>query len=153
MLYRNRSDGLTFIEFIFAVIIIALLAVILLPVLVNVYNRSLQRATMHEMHTLALTLALYQIDHGTYPPTLQALSPKYIHKVPTYDRWGNPFVYQTHAHGRAYRLISYGANGIQGPQPQVDWFHTPYAGDTIVVNGSFIQAPIGIGGGASVKSP
>jgi hypothetical protein len=58
---------------------------------------------------VALALAAYERDHGTYPKSLDALAPKYLAKVPDDLFAGKPLAYQPAENG--YLLYSVGPNG------------------------------------------
>lgn len=66
---------------------------------------------MHlELSHVALALAAYHADHGSYPRDLAKLAPKYIPKVPG-DRFsGKPLRYKRK--GKGYLLYSVGINGV-----------------------------------------
>lgn len=48
------------------------------------------------MGTVVNAIRQYQLDNGGYPPTLNALVPKYLTSAPT-DAWKRPFVYSVSA--------------------------------------------------------
>jgi hypothetical protein len=58
---------------------------------------------------VALTLAAYERDHGSYPPELATLIPKYLDKLPTDLFSGQPLIYKLT--DRGYLLYSVGVNG------------------------------------------
>jgi hypothetical protein len=63
----------------------------------------------HDNLLVALALAAYQRDHGSYPPDLGLLTPKYLDKIPADLFSGQPLIYKTTVKG--YLLYSVGVNG------------------------------------------
>jgi len=55
------------------------------------YDASILRAKIH-VEQLGTEVALYQLDHGNYPSSLEMLVGDYLKKLPT-DPWGNDFGY------------------------------------------------------------
>ncbi len=82
------------------------------------------------MVQLARAIEAYRIEHGTVPPTLDALVPGKLSAVPL-DPWNRPFIYSTTTKG--YTLGCLGADGAVGG--------TAEAADLVVVDGSFSQDP------------
>jgi hypothetical protein len=66
---------------------------------------------------VAFALAAYRAEHGRYPPTLDALAPKYLERVPGDLFSGNALIYRPVEAG--YLLESVGIasedDGGQGP--------------------------------------
>jgi hypothetical protein len=58
---------------------------------------------------VAVALAAYHRDQGSYPKTLDALAPKYLAKIPDDLFTGKPLVYRPSENG--YLLYSFGPNG------------------------------------------
>lgn len=54
---------------------------------------------------------LFRLERGSLPPSLSALEPEYIRKLPD-DGWGNAFVYRVFPGNTGYLLYSRGRNGI-----------------------------------------
>ena len=55
------------------------------------YDASTQMAKTY-VEQLGKEIALYQLDHGNYPSSLEMLAGDYLKKVPK-DPWGNDFGY------------------------------------------------------------
>ncbi|MEM6551939.1 MAG: hypothetical protein AAF750_07405 [Planctomycetota bacterium] len=64
-----------------------------------------------ELLQLAIALRLHRFEHQRYPATLDALTPKYIAKLPV-DRYdGRPLTYKPGPDGTTYLLYAVGRNG------------------------------------------
>jgi hypothetical protein len=73
-------------------------------------NTAIDRWSMQrELTDMALALAAYRADHGSYPATLAELAPKYIAKVPKDIFNDADLHYKREAGG--YLLYSVGQNG------------------------------------------
>ena len=121
--------GLTLVEMIVVLAIIALVAALIVP---NVIGRPDQaRVTVAEtdMRTISAALKMYRLDNGDYPSTtqgLKALAEKtnvppvpsnfpaegYLSEVPS-DPWGKPYLYTAPAPG-GFSLQSLGKDGKPG---------------------------------------
>lgn len=85
------------------------------------------RLRMHvDLVQLGFAIAAYHADSGAYPPTLEALVPKYCSSLPTDRFTAKPLVYRLHQGG--YGLSSAGDNGVDdGSRDSKQW------GDDIVI--------------------
>jgi hypothetical protein len=97
-----------------------ILSTMLLPAASRVQAAEERARQMHENLLMAFILARYERDHGRYPDTLDALTPKYLPQLPQ-DRFsGKPLLYRPKANG--YLLYSVGINskdeGGRGPEDQ-----------------------------------
>lgn len=126
---RNRRQaGVTLIEMMVVVVIIALFAALVLPKMMGQANKAKKTAARAQINAYQTALGSYQLDTGVYPTTeqgLQALRVKpenvnnwqgpYTDKDISNDPWGNPYVYRYPGeHGDDPDLISYGADGQPG---------------------------------------
>lgn len=127
---RCPEAGVTLIEMMVVLVIIASVAAIIVP---NVIGRPDQaRVTVAESDIRAISSALeiYRLDNQSYPSTEQGLGalvtparqppvPKiwpdqgYLTALPL-DPWGNAYVYQSPGAAQPYDLISLGADGARG---------------------------------------
>ncbi|CAA9517484.1 MAG: General secretion pathway protein G [uncultured Sphingomonadaceae bacterium] len=131
---RRRSpsseDGLTLVEMIVVLAIIALVAALIVP---NVIGRPDEaRATVAEadLRTVSAALRLYRLDNGDYPTTAQGLAalaekpttgpalrswPEdgYLAEVPR-DPWDRPYVYRSPGRAGGFDLFSLGKDGQPG---------------------------------------
>jgi general secretion pathway protein G len=125
---RIREAGITLIEMLVVVTIIALFAgLVLLPMMkkVDVAKRTAARTQINGFMT---ALGTYKLDTGTYPTTeqgLKALRDKpegvngwqgpYLQKEVPKDPWKNDYVYKFPGdHGDEPDIISYGLDGKPG---------------------------------------
>ena len=68
------------------------------------------RGMLHrDMEQVALAMAAYRADHGSYPDRLETLAPKYIKKIPIDVFSDGPLHYQRQ--GKGYLLYSVGVDG------------------------------------------
>jgi len=129
MTRRNRRQaGVTLIEMMVVVVIIALFAALVLPRMMGTAEKGKRAAARAQINAYMTALGAYKLDTGTYPTTeqgLQALRVKpegvnnwegpYTDKEIGLDPWKNPYVYHYPGeHGDAPDIISYGADGQPG---------------------------------------
>ena len=115
---RESKKGFTLVELMLVVIIIGTLIAMVMPRLAGRTEEAKRTAARADIEAnLASALDLYEIDHGSYPESLDALMEKkdgkgpYIKKKPI-DPWGNPYKYAAPgAHGD-YDLSSFGKDGV-----------------------------------------
>lgn len=124
---RGLRFGLTFIEILVVMIILALIAGIVGSQLIGEAEEAKVKTTRIQIQSLMETLDHYRLDNSTYPTTEQGLQalvtepevgniPRgwqgpYMRRVPQ-DGWGQDFVYQSD--GRNYTITSLGADGVEG---------------------------------------
>lgn len=127
----TSEQGLTLIEMI---VVLAIIAIIAGLIVVNVINRPDQArgtTTQVDMRNIASALKIYRLDNGDYPSTAQGLaalvtkptgepmprnwnSGGYLDAVPI-DPWGNPYIYRSPGEGGAgFDLVSTGKDGKPG---------------------------------------
>lgn len=112
--------------------------------------------TMNSMRTIAAALEKYAGAHTAYPETgfaglKRALVPHYLDALPEKDAWGNDFYYTATRHGRHYRIVSAGSDGLfedgsrqipeDGDQFEETTLTDDLAFDIIHANGSFMRLP------------
>ena len=125
---RERRRGVTLIEMLVVVTIIALFGALVMP---RMFNRAAAaRATAARTQIVGFMSALgtYKLDTGVWPTTEQGLAalrakpqevsnwngPYLPADVPN-DPWGHPYVYKYPGeHGDEPDIISYGADGAPG---------------------------------------
>ncbi|MBN2400966.1 MAG: type II secretion system major pseudopilin GspG [Spirochaetes bacterium] len=127
----KSEAGVTLIEMIIAITIIAILGIVAIPRLMEIPQKARIQAAKQQIHLFDLALAQYEGDNGTFPSSeqgLDALVKKpdtepvpnnynergYMQKMPM-DPWGRPYVYVSPGeHGNDYEIMSYGADGQEG---------------------------------------
>jgi general secretion pathway protein G len=126
---RDRArSGVTLIELMVVVTIIALFVALVGPALFKNVDKSKVTAAKSQIESFMTALGTYKLDVGTYPPTeqgLQALRVKpgeavnwngpYLPKDVPMDPWQHPYVYKYPGeHGDEPDIISYGLDGQPG---------------------------------------
>lgn len=119
-LYRNiytNQDGSILLDFLFIVVILAILAMIVIPSYTAMKNRNKEYATEDEMKQIVTSLEIYNADNGLYPltkdfPTV-LIESGYIKEEEAKDAWENNYHYVCED-GIVYILKSYGADGEEG---------------------------------------
>ena len=124
----RRQAGVTLIEMMVVVVIIALFAALVLPRMMGQADRARKTAARAQINAFLTALGSYKLDTGTYPTTeqgLQALRVKpenvnnwqgpYTDKEIDNDPWGHPYVYHFPGeHGDDPDIVCYGADGQPG---------------------------------------
>ena len=126
---RKRSQaGVTLIEMLVVVTIIALFAALVLPRMMGQTDKARRIAARAQINQYLTALGTYKLDTGVYPTSeqgLQALRAKpetvnnwqgpYTQKELEPDPWGHPYIYRFPGeHGDDPDIISYGADGQPG---------------------------------------
>jgi general secretion pathway protein G len=127
---RNRRGeaGVTLIEMLVVVTIIALFAALVVPRMMGQADKARRVSAHAQINSFMTALGAYKLDTGTYPTTeqgLQALRVKpegvvnwagpYLPQDIPNDPWGTPYVYKYPGdHGDEPDVISYGADRQPG---------------------------------------
>ena len=126
---RNRGQaGVTLIEMMVVVTIIALFAALVLPKMMHQADRAKVTRARADINGFSTALGAYKLDTGVFPTTeqgLQALRTKpdgvenwqgpYLQKEIGGDPWNHPYVYRYPGdHGDEPDIISYGLDGQPG---------------------------------------
>ncbi len=126
---RNKSEaGVTLIEMMVVVTIIALFAALVLPRMLGQADRARKTAARAQINAYMTALGSYKLDTGLFPTTeqgLQALRTKpenvtnwqgpYLLKDIEMDPWGHAYVYRYPGeHGDEPDILCYGADGQPG---------------------------------------
>lgn len=123
-----RRAGVTLIEMLVVVAIIALFAALVAPAMLKRADAARTTAAKAQINSFETALGSYKLDTSMYPTTdqgLQALRVKpeglnqwngpYLPKEVPLDPWGRPYIYKFPGeHGDEPDIISYGADGQPG---------------------------------------
>src|SRR5882762_4334961 len=124
----RRRAGVTLIEMLVVVTIIALFAALVAPRMLRKSDTARVTAARAQINSFMTALGSYKLDTGTFPSTeegLQALRAKpnnqpqwqgpYLPQEIPVDPWGRAYVYKYPGeHGDEPDVISYGADGQAG---------------------------------------
>jgi general secretion pathway protein G len=122
------TAGVTLIEMLVVVTIIALFAALVAPRMLKKSDTARVTAAHAQINSFMTALGTYKLDTGTFPTTeqaLQALRDKpadvnqwagpYLPQEIPLDPWGRPYLYKYPGeHGDEPDVISYGADGQPG---------------------------------------
>lgn len=125
---RRRQAGITLIEMLVVVTIIALFAALVAPRMLRKSDTARVTAARAQINSFMTALGTYKLDTGLFPTTeqgLQALRVKpegvntwqgpYLPQEIPVDPWGRPYLYKYPGeHGDEPDVISYGADGQPG---------------------------------------
>lgn len=129
---RNSEKGMTLVELIIVVVIIAMLVAALGLGLRGRFGQAKEKIAEIALSEIEGNLDFYMIEVGSYPSEgegLEALiensgnSPNwngpYLKKMPV-DPWGKPYIYRFPSqHGLDFDLCSAGADGSEGTEDDI----------------------------------
>ena len=125
---RPAEQGLTLIEMIVVLALIALIAAIVVPNVIGRLGQGRVTVAQTDLKSIAGALKFYRLDNGSYPSTQQGLAalvtkptgepaannwnPEgYLEGLPK-DPWGNAYVYRSPGEsGAGFDLASLGSDG------------------------------------------
>ena len=124
----NSRAGVTLIEMLVVVTIIALFAAIVGPRLLHRGDQARVVAAKEQISSFQLALGQYKLDTGTFPTTEQGLAAlrvqpqgveqwngPYLTRDLANDPWSHPYAYKFPGdHGDEPDIICYGADGQPG---------------------------------------
>jgi general secretion pathway protein G len=124
----KRQAGVTLIEMLVVVTIIALFAALVAPAMLKKGDQARVAAAKAQVNSFSTALGSYKLDTSMYPTSeqgLEALRTKpegltqwngpYLPKEIPNDPWGRPYIYKYPGeHGDEPDVISYGADGQPG---------------------------------------
>ena len=125
---RNSRAGITLIEMLVVVTIIALFAALVAPRMLRKSDTARITAARAQINSFMTALGAYKLDTGLFPTTEQGLQalrvrpqganqwqgPYLPQEIPV-DPWGRPYYYKFPGeHGDEPDVISYGADGQPG---------------------------------------
>ena len=127
---RQSDAGVTLIEMMVVLVIIALVAAIIVPNVIGRPDEARVAVVRTDIRAIGSALELYRLDNQTYPTTSQGLAalaqrptsaPEpsnwvaggYLAALPT-DPWGNAYVYRSPGEVAGFDLMSLGSDGEPG---------------------------------------
>lgn len=127
---RSNDRGLTLIELMVVVVILSILAVVIVPRVIDRPDQARVARAQADIAALSAALNLYRLDNATYPTTDQGLGALaarpttppvpgnwaqngYIDRVPA-DPWGRPYQYLAPGVHGPFDVFSLGADGRPG---------------------------------------
>ena len=127
---RDPESGVTLIEMMVVLVIIAIVAALIVPNVIGRPDEARVTVARTDIRTIASSLEMYRLDNRRYPTTTQGVealvarpvsppvppnwaSGGYLAQVPV-DPWGNPYVYRSPGDGAPFDLVSLGADGQPG---------------------------------------
>lgn len=121
MQYRRESrgrpqSGFTLIEVMVVVVILAILATIVVPRIMDRPDQARVIKAKQDIRAVEAALDLYRLDKFRYPSTdegLQALVPSYLDSLPK-DPWGYEYYYMNPGQHAEYDVYTLGADGAEG---------------------------------------
>lgn len=137
---RSGDAGVTLIEMMVVLVIIALVAAIIVPNVIGRPDEARVTVAESDIRAVGSALELYRLDNQNYPTTTQGLealvtrptSPPeprnwvaggYLSGVPV-DPWGNPYLYRSPGDNGGFDLVSLGSDGAPGGEgPDADIVH------------------------------
>ena len=147
--YRRQPEaGVTLIEMMVVLVIIAIVAAIVVPNVIGRPDEARATVARTDIRAIGSALELYRLDNRTYPTTTQGLAalverplapPEptnwadggYLGALPQ-DPWGHNYIYASPgAGGAGYDLVTLGADGqVGGEGVDADIAH----GEAVVAN-------------------
>lgn len=113
--------GFTLIEVLLVVVIIGILVAVVMPKLSGRGKEARISAAKSSIANISLAIDIYEVDNGSYPPSMQSLTTKgseknwrgpYLKKGVPLDPWGQPFIYSVTEND--YEIKSVGPDGVGG---------------------------------------
>ncbi len=133
---KNSQKGFSLIELMVVMVILATLAVFVVPKFMDEPKRAQRVKAQVTITNLETALKTYYLDNGYYPTTDQGLDALVVEpnidpvpgkwrkggylekgKVPL-DPWGNDYIYLSPGLHGDFDIISYGLDGVEGGE---DW--------------------------------
>jgi general secretion pathway protein G len=125
---RNRAAGVTLLEMMIVLAIIALIVGLGAPRLMETFGRAKSQAAEVEMATLKGAIQLYYIDTGQYPTASQTIAalitappgivgwrgPYLDDDTDLLDPWGRPYIYAAPGNNTTFQITTLGRDGQPG---------------------------------------
>jgi general secretion pathway protein G len=120
----RRQRGFTILEIVIVFILLAGIMAFVGPKIFEQMGRAKSNEAKIRIQQLAGQIEMYKLEVGRYPDTLQALVKQpagvdrwngpYAKDADLKDAWGNDYRYNVPGQGKAFDLISLGADGKDG---------------------------------------
>lgn len=137
---KSSEAGLTLVEMIVVLAIVALVAALIVPNVIGRPDEARVTVAGTDLRTISAALKMYRLDNGRYPTTEQGLAalvekPRtppapsnwsaegYLPDLPV-DPWGNPYLYRSPGRNGGFDLMSHGRDGKaggEGPDGDLDY--------------------------------
>ncbi len=122
---RNRRErGFTILEIVIVFILLASLMAYVGPKIFEQMGRAKSQEAKMRIQNLVGQIEMYRLEVGKYPENLQALvrqpagvdkwNGPYVKEPDLKDAWGNDYRYTIPGQGKAFDLVSLGADGKDG---------------------------------------
>ncbi|MBL4556632.1 MAG: type II secretion system major pseudopilin GspG [Rhodobacteraceae bacterium] len=125
---RNPRRGISLLEIMVVLAIIALVAGLAAPRIMETFGRAKSQAASIQLQSIKGALQLFYIDVGRYPSEIEGLEALLVEpdgvsgwRGPYLDDpdglsdpWGRPFVYTHPGSNSAFDLLTYGRDGRPG---------------------------------------
>ena len=120
----RRQGGFTILEIVIVFILLAGIMAFVGPKIFEKMGQAKSAEQRIRTQTLVGNIEMYKLEVGKYPENLQALVKQpggvdkwngpYAKDVDLKDAWGNDYRYTVPGQGKAYDLVSLGADGRDG---------------------------------------
>ncbi len=119
----RRQGGFTILEIVIVFILLAGIMAFVGPKIFEQMGRAKSQEARIRIQQLAGQIEMYKLEVGKYPDNLGALvrnpgsdkwNGPYAKDTDLKDAWGNDYRYTVPGQGKAYDLISLGADGKEG---------------------------------------
>ena len=121
---RSKQRGFTILEIVIVFILLAGIMAFVGPKIFEQMGRAKSSEAKIRIQSLAGQVEMYRLEVGKYPENLQALVKQppgvdkwngpYAKDADLKDAWGNDYRYAVPGTGKAFDLISLGADGKEG---------------------------------------
>lgn len=133
----RKESGFTLVEVMVVVVIIATLAAIIVPKILDRPEQARIVAAKQDISAIENALSLYKLDNGFYPTTAQGLkalitkpttppipqnwsTSGYLKRLPV-DPWGNPYHYKNPGQHGDIDIYTYGPTNQPGKGTIGNW--------------------------------
>ncbi|MEX0932141.1 MAG: prepilin-type N-terminal cleavage/methylation domain-containing protein [Candidatus Saccharimonadales bacterium] len=89
----NRQKGFTIVELLVVIVVIAILATLTIPQVLNYFQRGRDLDRKNDLRVIQQSSEEYYTDNEYYPTATSGLVPDYISEVPTDPQTSNAYTY------------------------------------------------------------